>query len=223
LQDAMPFKRAEISRGKRIVKGRSNKGESWNFLEHPKEATPEQVVGRPDPQTKFGKGFSRRGIDQIRPYESRLQREREAALRAERASVRRCVQKTAHDYLNGDIVFHRDDVDRSTPWTSSKRVVPQDEAKRTKLSQERAKVSTARFHLPLTETEISRNTLRREELDRLHPKMSSVLGFGRGDIPSSGAKDAFMWDIPLQAPLASETGSPRSDGGEDTHKYSKFY
>jgi hypothetical protein len=221
----MPFKQAEFNstQGKRMVMGRSNKGESWNFLEHPKEATPEEVVGRPDPNAKFGKGFSRRRADQIRPYESRLQREREAELRADRANVMRCVQKTAHDNLNGDIIFHRDDVDRNQPWKSSKRRIPQDEAKRTKLSQERAKVSTARFHLPLTKTEISRNTLRREELEKLHPKRSGVLGFGRGDIPSSGAKDAFMWDVPLQSPLAPESQSPRSDGGEDTHKYSKFY
>jgi hypothetical protein len=151
------------------------------------------LVGKSDGRAaKFKVGFYRRPAAAIQPSLEREAQERDRAEFAQRATEARTAHLRAVNERNGNVLVPVPaPVDAPLPLFARRRRFPEREQAVAALNHARQKIGASRFHTELTPAEAAARD--RQIAVRLasQQQTTSVLGYGRGDLPTGGVVDCF--------------------------------
>mmetsp|Transcript_23134 Transcript_23134/g.32670 ORF Transcript_23134/g.32670 Transcript_23134/m.32670 type:complete len:248 (-) Transcript_23134:300-1043(-) len=148
---------------------------------------------------KFAQGFFRRRADHIQPMQERMKYEHEKAVRRELQHQKRNEFLTTAFTRHGNVINCSDARDDPRPARKPVRQVV-DEAR----NRSRQINGFERFHAVDTPASVAGRERRIEAARKRNFQHSSVLGFGRKDLPSYGVWDNFSQPMGL----SSHTDSP---------------
>lgn len=166
---------------------------AWDFLKDHSGNPHHSIVGEPSVrESRFKKGFYRRNASMMHPESERIRNEYGRKERYRMHDRRRCEFITRNSDRNGDIIGHKDSVKVKKVFKPTKKqhVVTQRELD--DKNRNRQKIGAARYHVMLSKEERDLASRRRERNQLPHKATSSVLGFGRNDLPSMGVQDNFQ-------------------------------
>jgi len=153
---------------------------------------PEQHVGRScERSTKYHNGFNRRQRDDIRPEQTRVERENTMAARHFARGDAREDYLTRQGCRYGNVIL-RTDGEQEQP-RSRKHYASGEEPSSSSLCQQRRRRQNggARYYTEDTADNTHRRLARMENVTKRQQQTSSVLGVGRQDLTSRGTWDNF--------------------------------
>jgi hypothetical protein len=192
------FSKSEAAPQRRKYIKKQHSYETWNFLCHPKNVSKDLPVGKPDyVANKFSNGFDRRRVKNIQPAKTRLAFEAERTRRLDQVAKLRKAHINQQINKNGDIISHRHGPAQEKVRRGRKHVtLPAHTLKRMEI--ERNRTSLARFYGNTQNQNENLNANKKVNKYAQIKQTSSLIGYGRSDLPSQGVKDAFMYNQPLK-------------------------